>query len=280
MHNLLGQSIEIQGTVLVANRFPVWFCLPPKLSMIPTSNSERNTYLLISGVSAIFGIAILTLLQSVSANGQLQGAELYAGLLILGMSAAAFFFGVFKAFAKLNGNYLGIKIELGGPVVLAVLVVYGGIQFIQQVPMTRLAIRILDENNEPITNGSFHIFKDGFDTTVSLNKKGTATYADVPTALIDQDVEYTLKSTNYVLSSPQHQVLPNGVLELHVRKTTAPITREIWIATLSSGDLAYTRDILSAFHDRLSSELANKGTDLRLYSTTGPATALSDPGSA
>jgi hypothetical protein len=246
----------------------------------PLANSERNAYLAISGVSAIFGIAVFTLLQSVSANGQMQGAELYAGLLILGMSAGAFFFGVFKSFAKLNGKYLGINIELGGPVVLAVLVVYGGIRFIQQIPMTRLAIRVLDENNEPITSGTLHIFKDGFDTSVSLNDKGSATYADVPSDLIARDVEYTLKSSDYVLTSPQHQALPNGTLELHVRKSAGPIMREIWVATLTSGDLAYTRDILSSFHDRLSSDLAKRGTGLRLYSTTGPATPLSDPSCA
>src|SRR5258706_15076097 len=91
--------------------------------------SKIAPYAVVSLVSFLCGVGILALMlwnvQTLVAFG-LTGNLFYIVLLPLGLSAAAFLFGVLQSYAHYKGEHCGGVLELGGPIIGTALVVIGG----------------------------------------------------------------------------------------------------------------------------------------------------------
>src|ERR1019366_7332198 len=98
-------------------------------------------YAVVSLVSFLLFLVLLFLLvlkaETLVALG-LTGNLFYVVLVPLGLSAAAFLFGVLRSYARYKGQHFGGVLVLGGPVVVFVLVVLGGFKLVPNPTQLRL----------------------------------------------------------------------------------------------------------------------------------------------
>lgn len=80
-------------------------------------------------VISIFSLFAILLFAQGEMLSDFSGILFYIILLPFGLAASGFLFGALKSYAKASGKNIHGTLELGGPVVLFVLLLYGGIYF-------------------------------------------------------------------------------------------------------------------------------------------------------
>jgi hypothetical protein len=89
---------------------------------------RRALYLVVSIILLVFAVTLFALL--VAFHGQLNdllgNRAFYVVLFPLGFSAAAFLFGAMNSYARYSGKHLNGVLQLGGPVIAAGAVIFGG----------------------------------------------------------------------------------------------------------------------------------------------------------
>lgn len=112
----------------------------------------------------------------------------YVLLVVLGLAAAAFLFGVLRSSATLTGNHLGVGFEVGGAAALFLLVVWGGAYFTTPPESFSSMVR-LRYAGPPADRAAFDealprarlIVRFGSNTlTPEINRLGEAEIRDVP----------------------------------------------------------------------------------------------------
>lgn len=110
-----------------------------------------QAYALISLVSFIIGIVLLLLFvfkaEELISRG-INEKVFYILLLPMALSAAAFLFGVLRSYAKYRGKILGGILELGGPIVLFLLVIILGFKLVPDTAPFDFTIFLRDSNGE------------------------------------------------------------------------------------------------------------------------------------
>ena len=91
-----------------------------------TSWQKAAPFAVLSLVTFLLGIGLLTVMIWKGEPSRTLGLLYYIVLLTLGAASAAFLFGVFRSYSQYTGKVIGGNLELGGPVVVFVLVVVGG----------------------------------------------------------------------------------------------------------------------------------------------------------
>ena len=109
----------------------------------PSDWARIAPYALVSLFAFLLAAGLLFLLvfraQSLT-QFTLIGHVFYVLLVVLGLCAADFLFGVLKSVGELKGRYLGWQLELGGPIVACALVVWGGFQLAPSAPPLTLTV--------------------------------------------------------------------------------------------------------------------------------------------
>ncbi len=128
-------------------------------------------------------------------------------LVVLGLAAAAFLFGVLRSSATLTGRHLGVGFEVGGAAAIFLLVVWGGVH-LTAPPESFTPMVHLRYAGPPVDRAAFDealprarlIVRFGSNSrTPEVNRLGEAVIADVPGRFRDGTITIELLSDRIVL---------------------------------------------------------------------------------
>jgi hypothetical protein len=143
-------------------------------------------YLGISAVGLVLALVLLFLFAEKAPglvrNG-ISKAFFYVLLFPLGLSTAAFCFGAMHSYARYCGKTLGGVLELGGPVVVAALVVIGGFYLVPaETPRGTffMKVRFTDQTGSPVAGGTVKLLVRNSTSIQIANPEGEVTFFELP----------------------------------------------------------------------------------------------------
>jgi hypothetical protein len=197
--------------------------------------SKIAPYAVVSLVSFLCGVGILALMlwnvQTLVAFG-LTGNLFYIVLLPLGLSAAAFLFGVLQSYAHYKGEHFGGVLELGGPIIGTALVVIGGFFLVPNPAAFALPVYVHGEAGThdlvPKDSGEVVMELGPHMRRQPIGQNGQAYFAGIPPSFRGQDVPIWFDSKQFESVNPdQRHSLKDSIVSLEVRKKAGFITGRI-----------------------------------------------------
>jgi tetratricopeptide (TPR) repeat protein len=148
----------------------------------------------------------------------------YVLLAILGLAAAAFLFGALRSTARLTGTQYGYAADLGGPVVIAVLLVYGGFYFTKQPVEFWLTVRL--KGDQPITDAAdtfIWVDLDARRERREFSTLGEAVITSIPARFRNSGLPIEFQSKVYRLKEEGsvYRIPDNAIIYLNVLKLTS-----------------------------------------------------------
>lgn len=165
-------------------------------------------------VAAATGAAALGLLVVILSSAPmlvrvgLTGHVWYVLLLLLGLFAAVTVFSLFKSYARYRGKALGGSLELGGPVVVMLVVVVLGFHLVPAPQPQRFDLTVFLHgpagHQAVILRNHGKVSLDlGADKRIeAVGDKGEARFAGIPGDLRDREVALGLDDDTYELANP------------------------------------------------------------------------------
>lgn len=167
-------------------------------------------------VAAATGAAALGLLAVMLSSAPtlvrlgLTGHVWYVLLLLLGLSAAVTVFSLFKSYARYRGKALGGSLELGGPVVVMLVVIVLGFRLVpaprplpQRFDLTVFLHGTVGHQAVVLRNHGKVSLDLGADKRIeAVGDKGEARFAGIPGDLRDREVALGLDDDTYELVNP------------------------------------------------------------------------------
>ena len=142
----------------------------------------------------------------------LVGHVYFAVIVVLGLVAAAFLFGVLRSHASYRGQHLGGVLQLGGPAVVFALVVVGGKVLVSDRTTFPLTVYVQDPRRpqEIVLRNSGEVFVDlgGDRRHVPIGDQGQAYFPAIPANFLEQPVRVGIESDKF------ESVEPNKTLKL------------------------------------------------------------------
>lgn len=138
----------------------------------------------------------------------------YIVLCIVGIAAAFFLFGVMRSAATLTGTHFGWKVNLGGPVVVWVLVVGGGYLFSQQPDEFDLTVRLIgnDRPNEMFKDATITIYLDDSSADEEFSDNGEVKFK-LASRRFGDDLKIKIYSPSFIPKEPlQSMIIPESKL--------------------------------------------------------------------
>jgi hypothetical protein len=170
--------------------------------------------------AAIVGVYLVNNLDILTSRG--VGAQAYYVLLIvLGIAVAIFLFGVLRSTATLTGSQFGYAIDLGGPAVIAVLVVFGGF-YLTKATSDEFALTLFLHGGQPASeiakDAVIVVDLEGRRDRVSVSAAGELTIKGIPTRLRNAKVPISLESNSFRIKDLQkaYRIPANGVIYIEV----------------------------------------------------------------
>lgn len=202
-----------------------------------THHSSLNAFLAWPDVLISAGAFIATLIvlfvmlfrADVLVNLGLIGNLYFVVLAVLGLTVASFLFGVFRSRARYSGKTELGTLELGGPVVIFVLVLVLGFELVPNpTPFTlTIFVRTTQKQKEPILHGHGNILLDlgGDRRREAIGDKGQAVFASIPATFRGQEVPVSLEADGYELALKQPVLRISGESAyLPVRRTPVELS--------------------------------------------------------
>lgn len=179
-------------------------------------------YVIISAIFLLVSILLLLLFiykAPILLESGIKESFFYFLLIPLGLSSAAFIFGGMKSYAGFKGKVLSGTLELGGPAVVAVMVVVGGFYLVPHVSTFSVTVRVCDENDQPIKSGNITLYF-GQDTRISpIASNGEANFKEIPFKFKNESSKFSIDIEGYQLFDPKKKYpLSNSVIDLVLRK--------------------------------------------------------------
>jgi len=189
-----------------------------------TSNSKIPMYALLSLAAFLCCLAVLVLLivnaEKLTGLGLTQQVY-YLVLVLMGLTAAAFLFGVLQSSATYQGKLLGGTLRLGGSVVGAGLVVVGGYFFIPKLATFPLTVYVHGAGGVDdivLQNSGRVMLKLGPEIRPEpIGENGQAYFPAIPAEFRGQQVPAWVESDSYE-SSIQTTKLDGRSMDLPVKK--------------------------------------------------------------
>lgn len=181
--------------------------LPPKGASRPTNRSAgRSALLALASLGVGLGTGWWIATQADLLDIRFDRAY-FVLLVVLGLAAAAFLFGVLRSSATLTGKHLGVGFEVGGAAAIFLLVVWGGLH-LTAPPESFTAMVHLRYAGPPVDPAAFDealpraslIVRFGSGSReLKVNGRGEAVLADVPGRFLDGTITVELVSDRIVL---------------------------------------------------------------------------------
>jgi hypothetical protein len=200
---------------------------------------EIVRYAVISLVCFLCAVGILALIlwkgDQLIAWG-LTGNLYYLVLLLTGLAAAGFLFGVLHSYASYRGQQLGGMLELSGPIVVFLLVVIGGFWLVPSVATFPLTVYVQGEDgpSDVVLEDSGYVVLDlaGDRRRQPIGAEGQAYFPAIPATFRSQEVPIWVDSDAYVLSNPKEKhKLDRPSLYLSVRKKPGHVSGRVQTRT-------------------------------------------------
>ncbi len=138
----------------------------------------------------------------------LTGHVWYVLLLVLGLFAAVTVFSLFKSYARYRGKALGVTLELGGPVVVMLVIVVLGF-YLAPAPAQRFDVTVflhgkVGRQAVVLRNHGKVALDLGADKRIeAVGDKGEVRFAGIPDDLRDREVALGLDDDIYELVKPE-----------------------------------------------------------------------------
>jgi hypothetical protein len=199
---------------------------PFRRQSTPQTWKKIAPYAVLSLCSFLFFLLLLTLMlwnaERLVALG-LTGNLYYLVLVTLGLSAAAFLFGGLQSYARYRGEQFGGTLELGGPVVLFLLVLILGFWLPKPASNFPLTVYVHgpDGPQDLILRGSGYILLDigGERKKRPIGNDGEVVFSEIPANFRGQEVAVTLDADGYDLyDSHQKAHLTESSVYVEVHK--------------------------------------------------------------
>ena len=183
-------------------------------------------YAVLSLCSFLFFLLLLALLlwkaERLVALG-ITGNLYYVVLVPLGLSAAAFLFGALRSYAQYRGKQFGGVLELGGPVVLFLLVLILGFWLPKPASNFPLTVYVYGPGgpHDLILRGSGYVMLDigGERKKRPVGNDGEAVFSEIPANFRGQEVPIALDADGYELvDAHQKAELTQDNVYVEVRK--------------------------------------------------------------
>ena len=239
-------------------------------------------YAIISLVCFLCGAGLLFLMLwkiNVLVALGLSGNIYYIVLLPLALAAAGFLFGVLNSYAKYKGEQLGGVLELGGPIVAAVLVVIGGFLLVPKAGIFAVTVYVYGEGgiHDLVLRDSGYVILDlGPDRRREpISDKGQAFFPSIPPAYKGQEVMVWVDSDNFEpIDSGKKRKLDSSSLYLPVQKKSGSIFGRIQNqngdaiegAKINIADISTTTDEFGHFEIKVPGRLMASELDLYVSS--------------
>lgn len=191
-------------------------------------------YAIISLVAFFIGIGLF-LLFIFKANDFLeQGIDkkvFYVLLLPMGLSAAAFLFGTMRSYARYKGKIFSGVLELGGPVVLFVLVVVGGFMLVSDTGSFDFTISLRNRSTGKIVNieGQIKVFLEGKPKAPDFNRNGCFYFENIPSKFKKHKFHIALDAPGWQFTNDKKTIK----LKLNGKSTFIEIERDSTLAEVS-----------------------------------------------
>ncbi|MCP4351508.1 MAG: tetratricopeptide repeat protein [Desulfobacterales bacterium] len=182
------------------------------------------SYAIISFIALLIAVILLFNLNNLTSQSIV--AKYYYVLLIpLGLSSAAFLFGVMKSYARFSGKVTNsnIFIELGGPVVVACLVVFGGFKLIPQEDNLPFSLTVFVHGRKGIhdivlkNQGQVMMDLGGHRRTESIGDKGDAYFPEIPPNFLNNEIGIAVIADGIEPAYPEKKyLLKSGSIYIEV----------------------------------------------------------------
>jgi SEFIR domain len=130
-------------------------------------------------------------------KGKVQSQLFYVLLIPWALSSAVFLFGALRSYARFTQRHVGTVLELGGPVVLFLLILWGGFALVPQAPDTfDLTVRAhsADGNEQIIKRGTVTLDLNNDRRTESFRDNGEADFKGIPSKFISESAQINILS--------------------------------------------------------------------------------------
>jgi hypothetical protein len=159
-------------------------------------------YAIISLVAFIIGIGLLLLFIFKADDLIAQGINekvFYVLLLPLGLSAAAFLFGAMRSYARYKGKVFSGVLELGGPVVLFILVAAGGFTLVPGTGPFDFTIILLDSTPKTVlkSQGEIKIIIGNDIETDKIDENGSVDFKSIPAKFKNKEVPIQINAPGW-----------------------------------------------------------------------------------
>lgn len=164
-------------------------CQEFKKNSLPVDGFEQKSEMLGKNTFALIAGSILALLgagawifsgQRLNQLGY-SSSVYYVVLVMLGCFVGLLLFGSVHSYAKIRHKSPGLYVEIGGPVAVAALVVFGGFQLAPIEQTFSVTIRVFDSNGHaPISKGKILMELDQNTRAANLNELGEADFKEIP----------------------------------------------------------------------------------------------------
>lgn len=146
-----------------------------------------------------------------------EGQFFYLILLPLGLSVAAFLFGALRSVALYKGSQFGGALELGGPIVGFVLVVWIGINIHNPGPFN-LTVFVNGPDGMLRNRGAVLLDLGGDRRKVPIRENGQAMFAEIPDNFRNQPAAVGIDDADYELVDGRRRQIGEKPLYIEVRR--------------------------------------------------------------
>jgi len=202
---------------------------------IPQHRRSLTPYIALTTAGFVVTLILVWLLlwqaETLAAFG-LTGKLFFIILIPLGLASALVLFGILRSFAHYSGKQLGGTLELGGPVIVFVLVLWLGFQLAPDAGNFPLTVYVHGPagSHELVLKNSGYVMLDlgGERRREPIGDKGQALFAEIPASFRGQSVKLALDAEGYELGDPQKEYLLDGPsLYLPVQKVAGHIVGRV-----------------------------------------------------
>jgi hypothetical protein len=178
----------------------------------PKQPLSAKAYAIISLCGLVAAVSTFIYFNRAIADQHRSDQLYYIVLLISGLGAGSFLFGTMRSYAVYVGKHLPGTIELGGPIIAAILVIYGGFKLVP-APEAEFNIKVQLKNVDgPSTDisGSLIWIKN---TDLKQKKMDAADmvadFIDIPAKYLNRKMQFGMNFPGYELAYPDSGYLLN-----------------------------------------------------------------------
>ncbi len=167
----------------------------------------------------LFVAAAIILITFSSRSGSIKPQIFYFLLVLIALIASGFLFGAMKSHAKYSGKVYDGTLELGGPTVLFIIVIYMGIKFSSAPEGFNLRFVVFGsaDKSELVNDGILKVLFDKPDSARIVN--GSVDFTDVSYDLHGKKLTIIPVAKGYVVKAQQIYIPTEGSsVEIHLLK--------------------------------------------------------------